>query len=96
MDSNPLARWLGYEDSELDPNVHAEILTETARTEARASILIILLALGFGLWFKIEGDVFRGVTVFAILVVVPLLIDSALRRGAADRILKVGPHPQKR
>lgn len=91
--SNPLARWLGYEDSEIEPAVHAEILTETARTEARVAILTILLAFGFGLWLRFEGDVFRAVTIFALIIVTPLLIDSAVRRGAADRILKVGPHP---
>lgn len=91
--SNTLARWLGYEETELEPAVYAEILTETARTEARISILEILLACGFGLWTQFQGDVFRAVAVFTLLTVVPLLIDSALRRGAADRILKVGPHP---
>lgn len=91
---NPLARWLGYEDSELDPAVHAEILTETARTEARVSILIILLAFGFGLWLRFEGEIFRAVLIFALIVLVPLLVDSAVRRGAADRILKIGPHPK--
>lgn len=95
VDSNPLARWLGYEESELEPGVHAEILLETARTEARAAILIILLALGFGLWFAFDGSIFRAVTLFALLTVVPILIDSGLRRGAAQRITKVGPHPQR-
>ncbi len=86
-----MARWLGYEDSELEPAVHAEILTETARTEARAAILMILLALGFGMWYQIQGPVFRGIAIFALLTVVPLLVDSALRRGAASRATHMMP-----
>lgn len=86
---------LWYRESELDPVIHAEILLESARAEARIAILVILLALGFGLWYDFIGPVFRAVAFFALLTVLPLLVDSALRRRASERLRGIGPQPPK-
>ena len=84
---------LGYEETELDPLVQAEILFESSRTEARIAILEVLVALGFAVWYQVQGPVFRGVALFCLLTVVPLLVDAALRRKAASRLQGVGPQP---
>lgn len=73
--------------------VQAEILFESSRTEARIAILEVLVALGFGVWYQAQGEVFRGVALFCLLTVIPLLVDSALRRKAATRLQGVGPQP---
>jgi len=84
-----------YGESELDPAVQAEILLESARNEARAAILEILVAVGFGLWYSFRGEAFRAVAIFAIITVLPLLVDAQLRRTAARRLLGLAPHPPK-
>ncbi len=84
---------LGYEESELDPAIQAEILFESARTEARIAILEILVALGFGVWYQVQGPIFRAVALFCLLTVTPLLVDAALRRKAAARLQGIGPQP---
>jgi hypothetical protein len=89
----PLPRFLRYGESELDPAVHAEILLESARNEARVAILELVLVLGFGLFYNFRGDVFRAVAVFVLITVLPLLVDALLRRMAAKRLNAVGPHP---
>lgn len=86
-----LPRFLRYGESELDPAVHAEILLESARNEARVAILELVLAIGFGLWFSFRGEAFRAVAVFALVTVLPLLLDALLRRMAAKRLAGVGP-----
>ncbi len=83
---------LGYEETELDPAIQAEILYESSRTEARIAILEILIALAFGVWYQLQGP-FRAVALFALLTVVPLLVDAALRRKAASRLQGIGPRP---
>jgi hypothetical protein len=87
-----------YGESELDPAVHAEILLESARSEARVAILILLLALGFALWYKFEGEVVSAISIFAVLTVLPLLVDAQLRRSAAKRARGRGPQlpPRRR
>ena len=80
-----------YGESELDPAVHAEILLESARSEARVAILIIAVALGFALWYKFQGTVVAATTLFALITVAPLLVDSQLRRSAAKRVRGRGP-----
>jgi hypothetical protein len=85
-----------YGESELDPAVHAEILLESARSEARVAILIVLLALGFCLWYKFQGEVVAAISIFAVLTVLPLLIDAQLRRSAAKRARGRGPQPMPR
>lgn len=85
--------FLRYGESELDPMVQAEILFESSRTEARIAILEILLALGFGVWHGFQTAVFQAVVVFTVFTVVPLLIDSALRRAGAKRLRGQGPQP---
>lgn len=82
-----------YGESELDPAVQAEVLLESARNEARAAILEVMVAIGFGLWFKFQGPAFQAVAWFTVITVAPLLIDSQLRRTAAKRLLGVGPKP---
>ncbi len=91
-----LPRFLRYGESELDPAVHAEILLESARNEARVAILELVLAIGFGLWYGFRGDAFRAVTVFSLITVLPLLLDALLRRMAAKRLAGTGPHPAPR
>lgn len=91
--------WAGlfrYGESELDPAVHAEILLESARSEARVAVLICLLALGFGLWYNFKGDVVAAISIFAVLTVLPLLIDSQIRRSASRRLRGTGPQPRPR
>lgn len=88
-------RFLRYGESELDPAVHGEILLESARNEARVAILELVLALGFGLWFSFRGDAFRAVALFALITVLPLLLDAQLRRMAAKRLTGVGPRPAR-
>lgn len=89
----PLPRFLRYGESELDPAIHAEILLESARNEARVAILELVLALGFGLWFQFRGPAFSAVAIFALVTVLPLLLDAQLRRLAAKRLSGTGPHP---
>lgn len=83
-----------YGESELDPAIQAEILLESARNEARVAVLEVILALGFGIVdpHPFTGAPFIAVTWFCVLTVVPLLVDSQLRRAAARRLLGVGPH----
>lgn len=86
--------WRGlfrYGESELDPAVQAEILLESARSEARVAILEILLAFGFAFAYRLEGEAVRAVALFAVITVIPLLIDAQLRRSAAKRLLGRGP-----
>lgn len=82
-----------YGESELDPAVHAEILLESARSEARVAILILVLALFFAVWYKFQGETVRAIALFAVLTVLPLLIDAQLRRSAAKRARGRGPQP---
>lgn len=91
--------WTGlfrYGESEIDPAVHAEILFESARSEARVAILICLLAVGFGLWYQFQGPIVSATSIFAVLTVLPLLIDAKLRRSAAKRLRGTGPQPKPR
>lgn len=85
-----MAAW-PYMESELDPVIHAEILVESARSEARITILVILLALGFGVWNGFGSAVFRATSLFAVLTVAPLLVDAWLRRRASEKIRGIGP-----
>jgi len=85
-----------YGESELDPAVASEILLESARSEARAAILILLLGVGFALWYRFEGPVVSATSIFAVLSVVFLLGDSQLRRSAAKRLRGKGPQPMPR
>jgi hypothetical protein len=90
----PVARSLGlfaYGESELDPAVHAEILLESARSEARVAILIIAVALGFALYYNFKGSIVAATALFALITVAPLLLDSQLRRSAAKRLRGKGP-----
>lgn len=80
-----------YGESELDAAVAAEILLESARAEARTAILILLLAVGFGLWYRFQGPIVGAVSIFAVLSVLPLLVDSQLRRSAAKKLRGRGP-----
>lgn len=82
-----------YGESELDPAVAAEILLESARSEARVAILIIVLAFGFGLWYRFQGEVVSAISIFAVLTVLPLLVDAQLRRSAAKKLRGRGPQP---
>ena len=82
-----------YGESELDPAVASEILLESARSEARTAILILVLALGFGLWYRFQGEVVSAISIFAVLSVLPLLVDAQLRRSAAKRLRGRGPQP---
>lgn len=85
-----------YTESELEPAVHAEILIESARNEARIAILEILIALGFAVYYGFRGDVVRGVSIFALITVLPLLLDASMRRAAARRVMGRGPQPARR
>jgi hypothetical protein len=85
-----------YTESELDPPVHAEILIESARNEARVAILEVLIALGFAVYYGFKGDVVRGVAIFALITVLPLLLDASLRRAAAKKVMGRGPQPMRR
>lgn len=82
-----------YGESELDPAIQAEILLESARNEARVAVLEVILAFGFGLWYGLGNAPSIAVAWFCVLTVIPLLLDSQLRRAAARRLLGVGPHP---
>lgn len=85
-----------YGESELDPPIQAEILLESARNEARVAILEIVLALFFALfWPRYNDPRFLPVAIFTLLTVIPLLVDSTLRRAAARRLLGIGPKPQR-
>lgn len=84
---------LRYGESELDPAVRAEILVESARNEARLAILEIVLALLFGAILGFSDARFTMVGLFALITVVPLLVDSAVRRSAAGRLRGLGPQP---
>jgi len=94
--SGVLSGLFRYGESELDPAVQAEVLLESARNEARVAILEVLVAVGFGLWFKFQGVAFQSVAWFAVITVLPLLVDSQLRRSAARRLRGMGPRPQAR
>ena len=85
-----------YTTTEVDPVIQAEILLETGRAEARTAILVLLLAIGFGLWKGLASDLFRWVAIFAVMSVIPLLVDSGLRRGASNRLRGVGPQRQRK
>lgn len=85
-----------YGESELDPAVHSEILLESARSEARAAILILLLGVGFALWYRFTGPIVAATSLFAVLSVLFLLVDAQLRRTAAKRLRGKGPQPQPR
>ena len=93
MSGGPLSGLFRYGESELDPAVQAEVLLESARNEARAAILEALVAIGFGLFLGFRSAGFQAVAWFAVITVLPLLIDSQLRRSAAKRLLGVGPRP---
>lgn len=89
-----VARSLGlfkYGESELDPAVHAEILLESARSEARVAILVIAVAIGFALYNRFQGAVTAATSLFALITVAPLLLDAQLRRLAAKRVRGRGP-----
>lgn len=88
-----MAGFLRYTESELDPAVHAEILVESARNEARIAVLELVLALVFGAILGFTDPDFRPVALFALCTVVPLLVDSVLRRSAASRVRGKGPVP---
>lgn len=85
-----------YGESELDPAVHAEILLESSRSEARVAVLICLLAVGFALWYNLKGPIVAATSIFAVLTVLPLLVDAMLRRSAAKRLRGTGPQPRAR
>jgi ABC-type spermidine/putrescine transport system permease subunit I len=87
-------RIFNYTESELDPAVHAEILVETARNEARIAVFELVLALGAGLLLNFGDPRFRAIALFAFITVVPLLVDSFMRRAAARQILGDGPQPK--
>ncbi len=76
-----------YTESELEPAVHAEILVESSRNEARVAILEIVLVFGFGAWLGFATETFRAVAIFALLTIVPLLLDASLRSRAAARVM---------
>ncbi len=78
-------------ETELDPAIQAEVLVESARAEARVAILEILLAVGFGVYYGWTSAVFQGVAWFALLTIVPLLLDSVVRRNAAKQLEGLGP-----
>jgi hypothetical protein len=85
-----------YGESELDPAVQAEVLLESARNEARAAILEVLVAVGFGLYYGFRSTQFQAVAWFTVITMLPLLADAWLRRSAARRLLGVGPRPAPR
>jgi hypothetical protein len=85
-----------YTQTEVDPVIQAEILLESGRSEARIAILELLLAIGFGVWFGFTDPMFRGVAMFAVITVAPLLLDSALRRRASSRLRGFGPQLPRR
>ena len=95
MAAKPLSGLFRYGESELDPAIHAEILLESARNEARVAILEVVLALLFGIWYGLGSPASVAVGWFCLITVVPLLVDSQLRRAAARRLLGVYPHPPK-
>ncbi len=78
---------LKYVESELDPVIHAEILVESSRNEARVAVLEILFALGFGVVLGFGTSEFQAVALFALFTVSPLLLDAVLRRRAAARVM---------
>lgn len=85
-----------YGESELDPVIHSEILLESARSEARMAILIIAVALGFALYNRFQGVAVSATSLFALITVVPLLVDAQLRRSAAKRVRGRGPQMPSR
>jgi hypothetical protein len=91
--AKPLTGLFRYGESELDPAIQAEILLESARNEARVAVLEVILALGFGLWYGLGVPASVAVAWFCVLTVVPLLLDSQLRRSAARRLLGGYPRP---
>lgn len=84
-----MERLFRYGESELDPAIHAEILLESARNEARVAVLELVLALGFGMFWMdfFRDEAFTPLAVFVLVTVLPLLVDAAMRRSAARRLL---------
>ncbi len=74
--------------------VHAEILLESARNEARIAILEIVVALFFGGILGFASFAFQMVALFVLITVIPLLIDAAARRSAAKKLRGRGPQPR--
>lgn len=95
MAGKPMTGLFRYGESELDPAIQAEILLESARNEARVAVLEVILAFGFGLWYGLGSLPSVAVAWFCLLTVVPLLLDSQLRRSAARRLLGTYPRPPK-
>jgi len=91
----PLSGIFRYGESELEPAIQAEILLESARNEARVAILQILLALLLVAVYGLGSKESIAVAWFCVITVLPLLVDSQLRRAAARRLLGVYPHPAK-
>ncbi len=87
MAGNAFGGIFSYTESELEPAVHAEILVETSRNEARIAILEIVLALAFGAWLGFGSPEFSAVAIFALLTIVPLLLDAGFRSRAAARVI---------
>lgn len=88
MAARALSGLFGYGESELDPVIQAEIHLETARNEARIAILEIVFAIGLpGLFFGFLSSEAKAVYLFCLLTVIPLLVDGAVRRAAARRLL---------
>lgn len=86
-----------YGESELDPSIQAEILLESARNEARVATLEVILAIAFWPLYGLKDTTaFSAVAIFCLITVLPLLIDSQLRRSAARRLLGHGPKPHQR
>ena len=84
---------LRYTESELDPVVHAVSLLESARNEARMAIFEIMLALIFGAFLGFSDPRIQVLAWFVLITVVPLLVDSAIRRAASSRLKGKGPQP---
>lgn len=84
-----------YGETEMDSVLRSEILLETARAEARIAIWGLLVALGVGLWFNFVGPIFRWTVAYGLIVCVPLLVDSILRRRGSKFLRgTVGPQPR--
>lgn len=84
-------RMFRYTQTEVDPVIWAQILLESARFEAAVAIIEILIAIGFAIIFGWTDPVFRGVAIFCLITVIPLLIDSAIRRRASEKLRGIGP-----
>lgn len=92
----PLKGLFRYGESELEPAIQAEILLESARNEARVAVLELCLALLFTFWYGFGNAASQAIAWFSLITVLPLLVDSQLRRAAARRLLGVYPHPPKK